>query len=282
MGLLKKFGVVMGFGLFAFSSVALGIFNAEAIRIQNIQTGFLSYPHLDTIQPYNIQSTPTKTVDIVDWEALDAIPNGSIEECSKPSTASKSWQFLTEHKRSETDFILVSRYNESYPCRYIAEHLRSNHFGMASLEDIPLAISQKFFSKYPIFFREVSFYKEWLHDPKTSINGLKHEEMHLIQALHNPYLERYMWNDNKTKLTDFGLFIEGCTDFHFKTNGPGYYYYVEDYEKILSDALMNDRKIQIDRACGGDYDAFVQLGSGAHRILNFLCRKDFLYASYFS
>ncbi len=259
MYFLKKLSVAIFWGIVFFASTAFGVFDAETIRRENIETGFLSYPHLDRIQPYNIQTPPTKTVDIVDWEALEKIEDGSLEFCSPASTASQSWQFLASHKRPETTFILVSQYNEPYPCRYVAEHLRSHHFGMASLEDIPTPIAQKFSSKYLVFFREGNFYKEWFHDPQTSINGIKHEEMHLIQASHNPRLEKYMWNDEKTKLTDFGRFIEGCTDFHFQTNGPGYYYYVEDYEKMLSEALMNNQKDLIDRACGGDYDAFLEL-----------------------
>ena len=261
MCLLKKFGIA-SLGIFFLTSTVFGVFDAETIRKENIETGFLSYPHLDTIQPYNMHTPPTKTVDIVDWDALAKIEDGSITECSQPSTSSESWQFLEQYKRPETKFILVSRYNAPYPCRYVDEHLRSHHFGMASLEDIPTPIAQKFSSKYLVFFREGNFYKEFFHDPETSINAVKHEEMHLIQVAHNPQLERYMWNDGKTKLADFGRFIEGCTDFHFRTNGPGYYYYVEDYEKMLSDALKNDQKILIDRACGGDYDAFVELGSG--------------------
>jgi len=129
---------------------------------------------------------------------------------------------------------------------------------MASLEDIPIAISQKFFSKYPIFVREIKFYRKWFHKPET-VDYIKHEEMHIIQALHNPYLERYMWNDEKSALTLFGEFIEGCTEFHFKTDGPEYENYVSEYERLLTNALKNGTKIEIDRACGGDYDAFVQL-----------------------
>jgi len=259
MDLFRKISVVFALGTSCFLSIAFGLFDAESIRIQNIETGFLSYTRLEGIQRYEILAEPTKTVDMVDWEALKKIPNRSIEQCSNPSTSSESWQFLEQYKRPETDFILVSRYNNSYPCQYVAHHLRNHHFGMASLEDVPLSIAEKFASSYPVFFREVSFYQKWFHDPDISIAGLKHEEMHLIQASHNPLLERYMWNNEKTQLTDFGKFIEGCTDFHFKTNGPGYYYYVENYERMLSDALMNDQKMILDRACGGDYDAFLQL-----------------------
>ena len=232
--------------------------DTNTLRSKNIETGFLSYQHLDVIQPYTVQSLPPKVVDIVDWEALNAIPNGSIQTCSQINKYSESWDFVQTHKRAETEIILVSRKNESYPCHYIATHLWKNQFNMASLEDIPLAISQKFFTKYPVFVREIKFYRKWFHKGET-IDYIKHEEMHLIQALHNPQLERYMWTEDKTALTPFGEFIEGCTEFHFQTDGPEYENYVSEYERLLTSALKNGTKIEIDRACGGDYDAFVEL-----------------------
>ncbi len=261
MGLFRKLVRGACLGLFILSSIAFGASNTNGLRSKNIETGFLSYQHLDTVQPYTVVSLPPKVVDIVDWETLNAIPNGSIQTCSPINKYSESWDFVQTHKRSETEIILVSRENESYPCQYVAMHLWKNQFNMASLEDIPLAISQKFFSKYPVFVREIKFYRTWFHKAAT-VDYIKHEEMHIIQALHNPHLERYMWNEDKSSLTEFGEFIEGCTEFHFKTDGPEYENYVSEYERLLTSALKNGTKIEIDRACGGDYDAFVRLGAG--------------------
>ena len=94
MDLFRKISVVFALGTSCFLSIAFGLFDAESIRIQNIETGFLSYTRLEGIQRYEILAEPTKTVDMVDWEALKKIPNRSIEQCSNPSTSSESWQFL--------------------------------------------------------------------------------------------------------------------------------------------------------------------------------------------
>jgi len=234
-------------------------FDSDTVIQQNTHTGFLSYHSLEKINPYTLQTPPTKKLDIVDWEALEKIPDRSIESCSEVSTASKSWKFLQAHKRPETDVLVVSRWNKSYPCQYMAKHLDRHGFAMAALEDVPIPIAQKFRSKYLVFFREGSFYKSYFHKPEKTIAYLRHEEMHLIQALHNPLLEKYMWHQGKENITEFGAFIEGCTEFHFPTGGPGYRSHVETYKKLLDQALKNDQKFLLDRACSGDYDAFLTL-----------------------
>lgn len=240
-------------GTVSFGSIANGT-PAESIPVKK-SADFFEITSLAEITPYNLNNKPHRTVDLVDWEKLNAIPNNSIESCSDIDKTSASWQFMNTHKRPETDILLVATSNELYPCQYMARHLQTHRFGMASLEDIPLAVSQKFASKYPIFFRQAKFYKKSFHDPDKALNYLKHEETHIIQGRYNPWLERYMWNQEKTALTPYGRFIEGCTESHFPTDGPGYEAYVEEYEKFL----QKNTKTNVDHACSGNFDTFEKL-----------------------
>jgi hypothetical protein len=69
-----------------------------------------------------------------------------------------------------------------------------------------------------------------------------------------------MWRPGKKGLTDFGRFIEGCTEAHYPTNGFLHYApYVQHYKKTLEAMLRQDKKNLVDAACLGDVDAFREI-----------------------
>ncbi len=216
---------------------------------------------------FDLEKSPTKSFDVLDWAEINKIPDGSIETCTPIDLASESWRYTEKHKAAKTKIMLVSGFETRYPCRYMWEHLQRFKFGMSSLEDVPLPILKKFTYPKMIFYRKDIFY-DWYFYSGLASNRIKHEEMHILQYEHNPNLERYMWNEAKTKLTNFGEFIEGCTESHFPTAGfLNYSPYIQRYHQILEFGINTNRKKLVHKACLGNYDAFWDLNLSMGSIL---------------
>lgn len=207
---------------------------------------------------------------VVDWKgvkdyeldmvALRGIKDGSIVVCNEIDLNSASWEFMAKNKREATEIILVSVDDELYPCRYVAEHLVKYNFAMASLEDVPREVADKFAAEHPVFYLDGSFYRSVVYNNGRSLGYLRHEELHLFQVANNPDLEKFMWNEDKSDSSDFGNFVEGCADFYFPTGGPGYDGYVKRFKVWLDLALRQEKIGWLDRACSGVYLDFVRLG----------------------